>query len=160
MLTLVICCWSILFGNITCWYYQYCLLCRVCKMRNGLFIVRQYWKWRLPPLPLHSYVYISYQAKHPLNLSNKRRKSANISEIQDIPNLIRCWYCTKYLLDTFSLQAHCLLPSYPSIWERDMHLEGPHTTLCSGTSTGTSISKCYWHPSTHSRGNVCRSKTH
>ena len=91
-------------------------------------------------LPLNSYVYISYQAKHPFNFSNIKEdnhkyKSANFSDIKNLPNLTRYCDCTKY----FPCKHTASFPS-PSIWQRNMYLEGRNTSLCTGTSTGTSIS--------------------
>ena len=56
-----------------------------------------------PSPPLNSYVYISYQAKHPFNFSNIKEdnhkyKSANFSDIKNLPNLTRYCDCTKYFL--------------------------------------------------------------
>ena len=94
-----------------------------------------------PSPPLNSYVYISYQAKHPFNFSNIKEdnhkyQSANFSDIQDLYNLTR--YCDYTLCNTQSIScASTLLPYLPQA--SDMHLEGRNTSLSTGTSTGIII---------------------
>ena len=75
-----------------------------------------------PSPPLNSYVYISYQAKHPFNFSNIKEdnhkyQSANFSDIQDLYNLTR--YCDYTLCNTQSIScASTLLPYLPQASDR------------------------------------------
>ena len=84
-----------------------------------------------PPLapPLHSYVYISYQAKHPLNFSNKRRKSANISEIQDIPNFNQVLILHKIFVRHIFSASTLLTSQLPQASERGTCIWRGHTLL-------------------------------